>query len=525
MSIIGDLVTRLTANLSGLRSGLNNAQQMHRGYVSNVTSTLGRVGLAGIGLQTIIGGVRTALSGLAVPIGLAAEFEQTQVAFRTLLKDVGLADQVIADLTQFAATTPFQTGEINATAKALLAFQTPAEQLIPTLRSLGDVAALTGQPIGEIAAIYGKARVQGRLFAEDINQFTGRGIPIIGELAKQFGVAETEVRKLVESGKVNFDNLEQAFAAMTAEGGQFSGGMQAQSQTLAGLYSTLKDNVLLALREIGIGISESFDLKAVTQQVTVFAQQFVTTWVPPIVSALGTLARWVGEVATFFMDLDLFVAITFENMLLFVDNTVARFQAMVTNIGILLQFLRDNWQTIILDLSRIVATATINMAKNFGGFFKAIIDFAKGKGFNFKATGLLDGVRTEIQELPDLVEANIRQTNPTIDGLLDEFVRRQEERMAKPIQEAAAEQGLALRDLGLQADAAGKKIKAQQTAGLALQGTQEAFRSIFDSMRMAQDPQKQLVNIAQKTFDLEVENARTLQRFLNEQNQVIPVTL
>ncbi|HEX8309941.1 MAG TPA: tape measure protein, partial [Chthoniobacteraceae bacterium] len=90
---------------------------------------------------------------------------------------------------------------------------------------------------------YGKAKVQGRLFAEDINQLTGRGIPIIGEFAKQFGVAESEVKKLVESGAIGFSNLEQAFKSLTGEGGKFFGMMEQQSGTLQGKVSTFNDEM------------------------------------------------------------------------------------------------------------------------------------------------------------------------------------------------------------------------------------------------------------------------------------------
>lgn len=122
-----------------------------------------------------------------------------------------------------------------------------------------------GQPIGEIAEIFGKAKVQGRLFMEDINQLTGRGIPIIGELAKQFGVAESGVRGLVESGKVSFGNLETAFASLTNDGGKFSGMMQAQSGTLSGMWSTLSDNVKMTLADLGGEVIKAFNFKGLMQ--------------------------------------------------------------------------------------------------------------------------------------------------------------------------------------------------------------------------------------------------------------------
>ena len=151
-----------------------------------------------------------------------------------MLKSRDAADRLNAQVVKFAATTPFELPQLQAATQKLLAFGVASSRIIPTLRQLGDVSAAIGAPIEEIAEIYGKARVQGRLFAEDINQLTGRGIPIIQELAKQFGVTDGEVKKLVEDGKVGFAQLEKAFEGMTAEGGIFFGQMAEQSATLGG---------------------------------------------------------------------------------------------------------------------------------------------------------------------------------------------------------------------------------------------------------------------------------------------------
>jgi tape measure domain-containing protein len=124
------------------------------------------------------------------------------------------------------------------------------------------VSAGVQAPVNEIAELYGKARVQGRLFAEDINQLTGRGIPIIQELAKQFGVSDSEVKNLVESGQVGFPAIERAFASMTSEGGRFSGMMDAQSKTTAGLFSTLKDTINEVFLTLGQPINDSIRVLA-----------------------------------------------------------------------------------------------------------------------------------------------------------------------------------------------------------------------------------------------------------------------
>src|SRR5690606_32479972 len=101
---------------------------------------------------------------------------------------------------------------------------------------------------------YGKARVQGTLFAEDINQLVGRGIPVIQEFAKQLGVSESEVKKLGSEGKITFSMLEQAFVNLTSEGGKFHDMMQRQSETLSGKWSNLTDTAGEFLRTIGEGL-------------------------------------------------------------------------------------------------------------------------------------------------------------------------------------------------------------------------------------------------------------------------------
>ncbi len=207
---------------------------------------------------SLVGG----LASLGTGVKLAADAEQAQVAYSTLLGSMEAANRTLAEINQFAAETPFGTAELRDAGRMLAAFGTEAEQITPLLRQLGDLAAGTNQPIGGLAEIFGKAKVQGRLFMEDINQLTGRGIPIIGELAKQFGVAEVAVRKLVETGQVNFSHLEAALQSMTGAGGKFGGLMEAQSKTLAGTWSTLTDNVALLATEVGTKLLPAFKAAA-----------------------------------------------------------------------------------------------------------------------------------------------------------------------------------------------------------------------------------------------------------------------
>lgn len=179
------------------------------------------------------------------------EFQQLEVALETILKSKTEADRLMQQVVTFAATTPFELKDVATGTKQLLAYGFAAEETIATMRMLGDVAAGVSAPIGDIIYLYGTLRTQGRAYTRDILQFTSRGIPIIGELAAQFGVAETEIQKLVEAGKVGFKDIETAFQSLTSETGIFNDLIAKQSQTITGLYSNFKDAIDVALNGLG----------------------------------------------------------------------------------------------------------------------------------------------------------------------------------------------------------------------------------------------------------------------------------
>lgn len=227
-------------------------------------------GLAKAATVAAVAGTALAAFGANAVKG-AADAEQLKIAFTVMTGSAETAQKTLASLAEFAKTTPFDPPEVNKAAKSLLAFGVAAEDLEPTLRSLGDVSAGIGAPIGEISELFGKAKVQGRLFMEDINQLTGRGIPVIQEFAKQFGVTEGEVRGLVESGKIGFPELEKAFQSMSGEGGQFKGMMEALSQSFGGQLSALQGDFNALIVEIGTAM-----LPTLKQVAT--ALQGVVTW-------------------------------------------------------------------------------------------------------------------------------------------------------------------------------------------------------------------------------------------------------
>lgn len=179
------------------------------------------------------------------------EFQQFEIAFETMLGSGQKAKGMISDLANLAANTPYDMKGVVNGAKQLLAYGFAANEITETMRRLGDVSAGLGLNLQDLTWLYGTTMVQGRLFTRDLMQFTGRGIPLTEELAKQFGVTKDKVSELVTAGKVGFPEVKKAIESLTNEGGKFGGLMEKQSHSITGQISNIQDTIEMAINDLG----------------------------------------------------------------------------------------------------------------------------------------------------------------------------------------------------------------------------------------------------------------------------------
>ena len=184
-------------------------------------------------------------------IEVRGQFQQLEIAFETMLGSTEKANDLMAQLTQTAAKTPFDLQGVAQGAKQLLAYGTAAEEVNDVLVHLGDIASGLSIPLNDLVMLYGTTMTQGRMFTQDLRQFMGRGIPIAEELAKQFGVTKDKVGELVTQGKVTSKEFNAAIMAMSSEGGKFYNLMEKQSASLTGQISNLEDAWDMARNNIG----------------------------------------------------------------------------------------------------------------------------------------------------------------------------------------------------------------------------------------------------------------------------------
>jgi hypothetical protein len=239
---------------SELRAGAQRAQAELRGIgtaaeaeVLKMDGLMGKLAASAAGLFAV-DKIKDFVSQLALVRG---EYQQLEVAFETMLGSKSKADALMGQLIDTAAKTPFEMSEVAEASKMLLAYGMEGNKVNETLIRLGDIAAGLSMPLKDLAFLYGTTMVQGRLYTQDLNQFLGRGIPLADELAKQFGKNKSEVKKLVEEGKIGFPEVQKAIEALTGEGSKFGGLMDKQSKTIKGQLSNIEDAWEQMMNEIG----------------------------------------------------------------------------------------------------------------------------------------------------------------------------------------------------------------------------------------------------------------------------------
>lgn len=237
-------LSRDAANANRLLSSIGTQAEREGAKIDSAFSNIKRAAIslsAGWSAQSFVRGI----------VQVRGEFEKLEVAMNTMLQSKERADALMTQMVRTAATTPFGLQEVASGAKQLLAYGMASEEVNGTLIKLGDIAAGLSIPLGDIIYLYGTTMAQGRIYTQDLNQFTNRGIPMLKELASQFGVAESKVKKLVEEGKVGFPEVKKAIDSMTGAGGKFGGLMEAQSKTIAGQISNLEDQLDTIFNSIG----------------------------------------------------------------------------------------------------------------------------------------------------------------------------------------------------------------------------------------------------------------------------------
>ncbi len=226
--------------------------------------------------ERAIGGLGSAIGKLAAAFSIiqaakfvfakTAELESQTRSLEVLTGSAEKAGQIVKDLQQLGAVTPFTSSELIDSAKRLQAFGIEAENVVETTKRLADVSGATGAELSGLVTAYGQVQAKGRLQGEELLQFQERGVALQTELRKMYGLSGEEFQKALEKGRIGAEAVEVAIIRLTNAGGKYANGAIAQSDTLQGKFSTLQDSIQTLAQTIGKTLAPVF--KSLMDQAT-----------------------------------------------------------------------------------------------------------------------------------------------------------------------------------------------------------------------------------------------------------------
>ena len=260
---VGTITSKGIIDTSQFKVGINDMKKLGDKVSKDIGRSFQRMGrnMRQVG-KGMTAGITLPLVGAgAMAVKTAADYERLRTSMDALNGSVEEGARNFQRLQRFSARTPFQLQDLAQAQNMLQGFGMAADDAFDSLSMIGDIAAITGGEIEGIGIAFGQASAEGRVMTRDIRQFINQGVPMVKMLAETMGVAQSEIFDLASQGEISFEILQQAFRDATTEGGVFADGMEQQSKTISGLFSTLKDNVSIALGELGDTIVDTFALR------------------------------------------------------------------------------------------------------------------------------------------------------------------------------------------------------------------------------------------------------------------------
>ena len=279
ISYIYDLVDNISPQLKKIQSNLEQVNNKVANTAQSMSNSFNRVGDTLKQTSQSVKNIGSTLAPASVAMGLigakaissASNFETLGIQLEILTGSAEKGKQLFQELSKYASLTPFELPEITKATNLLLGATISLDKVVPTLKVLGDVSAGSGADLQGLARVFGQVAGATRLLGQDANQFIQNSIPIYALLSKTTGKNIDELKKLGEQGQISFDLVNKALTQATEKGGMYYKATEKLSKSLAGLYSTLKDNVNMAFGELGAEMVKAINLQQLITQISDFA--------------------------------------------------------------------------------------------------------------------------------------------------------------------------------------------------------------------------------------------------------------
>lgn len=240
---------------------------------------------------TIIG------AGIGAITKLGAQAEMTSTAFRVLVGDEQKAADVLRQINDFAAATPFTKLDLEKAAQTMLNFGVKSDNVMTTLKQLGDISMGDSQKLDSLALVFGQVSAATKMSGQDLMQFINAGFNPLKELAAMTGKSYEELQEVMSKGGIKTEDVAAAIAHATQEGGQFHGMMDATAQTLSGKWSTaigqIQQQAVAVYEKIQPAILAAVDLFSGLANAVMSVVGFFVDWIDVIAIVAGAVGACV----------------------------------------------------------------------------------------------------------------------------------------------------------------------------------------------------------------------------------------
>lgn len=247
------LTVKIRADASQFEKTMRGVKGTLRGITPSFTAIAATAAAAGASIIALGYGIYRMVKSASQE---AAKFETLSAQMEVLTGSAANAKKLLDELTTFGATTPLEQGDLQQASKTLLGFGITLDNIMPTLRMLGDVSMGNGQTLQQLALVFGQITSAGRLMGQDVLQLINAGFNPLVQISKRTGESMLELKKRMEAGGISSDEVAQAFKDATSQGGLFEGMLAKVAATTEGKISNLSDNIAKLKRDFGIGFNE-----------------------------------------------------------------------------------------------------------------------------------------------------------------------------------------------------------------------------------------------------------------------------
>ena len=237
--------TRKAASLAAAEQAAI-AKQQAAAMAANQQTMNSLKGLIGgyIGLSAAIGGIRASVK-------IAAEMEQTKIAFGVMMGSTADAKKALEDFKKLDVQSPINFAEFAKAGKTLLQFGVGANQLTPVLSQLSAISLGNSEQFQSLSLAFGQVQANGRLMGQEVLQMVNAGFNPLQEISRTTGISMVELRKRMENGAISAEMVADAFKTATEAGGRFYGMNQQLEQSLAGQFAKLEGDIKASAIAIG----------------------------------------------------------------------------------------------------------------------------------------------------------------------------------------------------------------------------------------------------------------------------------